>query len=115
MFLTFQSPRDLIRCKARPSYDHATRPRRSPVCDELGRRTSDRKGPADSAGYGFTVPAAGCAREPSGVRPWALRWLARWASEHKAATIEQAAEIAASLADLPAEPSMFETIREAAT
>jgi hypothetical protein len=44
---------------------------------------------------------------------WALRWLARWASENKAATIEQAAEIAASLADLPAEPSMLETIREA--
>jgi hypothetical protein len=52
------------------------------------------------------------AREsPREYDAWALRWLARWASENKAATIEQAAEIAASLADLPAEPSVFETIR----
>jgi hypothetical protein len=43
---------------------------------------------------------------------WALRWLARWASETPA-TIEQAAELAAQLADLPSEPAAFETIRRA--
>ncbi len=35
---------------------------------------------------------------------WALRWLVRWIDEADGATIERAAEVAASLADLPAEP-----------
>jgi hypothetical protein len=35
---------------------------------------------------------------------WALRWLQRWMSEGDAVSIESAAEVAASLADLPAEP-----------
>jgi hypothetical protein len=38
---------------------------------------------------------------PGEFDSWALRWLARWASETHAATIEQAAEVAASLADAP--------------
>jgi hypothetical protein len=42
------------------------------------------------------------AREsPREYDAWALRWLTRWAQESGAVTIEQAAEIAASLADLP--------------
>jgi hypothetical protein len=35
---------------------------------------------------------------------WALRWLRRWISESGEPTIEQAAELAGCLADLPAEP-----------
>ena len=42
---------------------------------------------------------------------WSLRWLGRWISETPGATVEQAAEIAGSLADLPAEPSALEAIR----
>jgi hypothetical protein len=42
---------------------------------------------------------------------WALRWLARWASETPGATIERAAEVAAALADLPAEPRALDTLR----
>ncbi len=42
---------------------------------------------------------------------WALRWLTRWLRETGAATIEQAAELAASLADLPSEPQVAEAIR----
>jgi|SRR5438270_6473924 len=38
---------------------------------------------------------------------WALRWLARWTVETEGATIAQAAEVAASLADLPDEPAML--------
>jgi hypothetical protein len=53
------------------------------------------------------------AREsPREFDAWALRWLARWANETPA-TIEQAAEIAAQLADLPAEPTALETIQHA--
>jgi hypothetical protein len=56
------------------------------------------------------------AREsPREFDAWALRWLARWASETPAATIEQAAEVAGALADLPAEPSYVETLRAACT
>jgi hypothetical protein len=44
---------------------------------------------------------------PSEYDAYALRWLARWVSETGTATIEQAAEIAASLADLPVEPTML--------
>jgi hypothetical protein len=43
---------------------------------------------------------------------WACRWLARWLSETPDATIGLAAEVAAALADLPAEPQALETIRE---
>jgi hypothetical protein len=39
-----------------------------------------------------------------GYDAWALRWLARWISEAPEATIDRAAEVAASLADLPEEP-----------
>jgi hypothetical protein len=42
---------------------------------------------------------------------WALRWLGRWINETRAVTIGQAADIAASLADLQTEPSAFETLR----
>ena len=35
---------------------------------------------------------------------WALRWLSRWVAESPGTTIEQAAEVAAALADLPVEP-----------
>jgi hypothetical protein len=41
---------------------------------------------------------------------WALRWLNRWVTETPAATIEQAAETAASLADLPGEPTVLERL-----
>jgi hypothetical protein len=44
---------------------------------------------------------------PAEYDAYALRWLARWATETGTATIEQAAEVAASLADLPGEPTML--------
>jgi hypothetical protein len=54
------------------------------------------------------------AREsPREFDAWALRWLVRWASETPA-TIEQAAEVAAQLADLPSEPAALDTIHRAA-
>jgi len=54
------------------------------------------------------------AREsPKEYDAWALRWLARWAAETATATVEQAAVLAASLADLPAEPGMLEEITSA--
>jgi hypothetical protein len=43
---------------------------------------------------------------------WASRWFARWLAETPAPTIDLAAEVAATLADLPSEPSVFETIRQ---
>lgn len=50
------------------------------------------------------------AASPGEYDAYALRWLTRWASETGTATIEQAAEIAASLADLPVEPKMLDAI-----
>jgi hypothetical protein len=51
------------------------------------------------------------AREsPREYEAWALRWLKRWITETPAVTIEQAAETAASLADLPSEPMMLERL-----
>jgi len=43
---------------------------------------------------------------------WALRWLGRWISETSGATIEQAADIAGSLADLPTEPAVLAALRD---
>jgi hypothetical protein len=42
---------------------------------------------------------------------WALRWLARWMSEAGAHTIEQTAEVAALLADLPKDPEAIGTLQ----
>jgi hypothetical protein len=42
---------------------------------------------------------------------WACRWLARWLHETPQTTISLAAEVAATLADLPAEPAGVEAIR----
>jgi hypothetical protein len=50
------------------------------------------------------------AASPGEYDAYALRWLSRWVAETGAATIEQAAEVAASLADLPVEPKMIEAI-----
>jgi hypothetical protein len=44
------------------------------------------------------------AHEDDAYDRWACRWLARWLSEMPAATIDQAAEVAGTLADLPVEP-----------
>jgi hypothetical protein len=52
------------------------------------------------------------AASPGEYDAYALRWLARWVTETGNATIEQAAEVAASLADLPVEPTMLEAITE---
>lgn len=43
-------------------------------------------------------------QSPSEYDAWACRWLMRWLTETPAPTIEQAANVAASLADLPSEP-----------
>jgi hypothetical protein len=53
------------------------------------------------------------AREsPREFDAWALRWLARWATE-SAGSVDQAAEVAAALADLPAEPAAFDRLLQA--
>lgn len=58
-----------------------------------------------------SLVAAGSA-EGSDYDSWACRWLARWLGETPDATIALAAEVAATLADLPAEPHAVESIRE---
>ncbi len=50
------------------------------------------------------------AQEPDCYDAWALRWLARWATESPG-NIEQAVDVAASLAALPTEPEAIETIK----
>ena len=50
---------------------------------------------------------------PGEYDTWALRWLSRWIAETPHATTEQAAEVAASLADLPSEPAMVERLTAA--
>ena len=52
-------------------------------------------------------------QRPEAYDAWALRWLARWSTESAGATIDVAAQIAAALADLPAEPSALNTLRQA--
>lgn len=43
-------------------------------------------------------------QQPDAYDGWACRWLARWLSETQGATIDQAAEIAEALAEIPIEP-----------
>jgi hypothetical protein len=42
---------------------------------------------------------------------WACRWLERWLSETGGATIDETAEIAGALAELPEEPRSLDAIR----
>ena len=51
------------------------------------------------------------AQQPEQFDAWALRWLRRWIEETGGATIEQAADIACSLADALTEPLALESIR----
>jgi hypothetical protein len=55
--------------------------------------------------------ALGAAQQAGSYDAWALRWLARWATETPGATIDEALDIAAGLAALPVEPEAIETIR----
>src|SRR5258708_3055430 len=48
------------------------------------------------------------AASPGEYDAYALRWLARWVAETGTATIEQAAELPASLAALPVDPRMLD-------
>src|ERR1700722_1378164 len=51
---------------------------------------------------------------PTEYNAWALRWLARWCAEAPAPSIEQAAEVTASLADLASESvEAFDALRQA--
>jgi hypothetical protein len=45
------------------------------------------------------------AQELDAYDAWACRWLARWLNESRAATIDTAAELATTLAELPSESS----------
>jgi hypothetical protein len=56
--------------------------------------------------------ALAAVEQPDAYDGWACRWLARWLTEAPGATIDAAAEVAAQLADLPSEPSMFEALRD---
>src|SRR5206468_3224168 len=73
--------------------------------DQPGRGSarSARPVPLDVAARFLPLVAKESPRE---YDAYALRWLTRWASEKPQATAEQAAEVAASLADLPAEASV---------
>jgi hypothetical protein len=54
-------------------------------------------------------------QQPDAYDAWALRWLVRWIRESHGPTIATAAELAGSLADLPAEPqAALELIRASA-
>ncbi len=76
--------------------------------------TVERRAPLDLGLALRFLPLLAAARSER-YDAWALRWLARWISETREATIERAAEIAVGLADLPAEPrSAFESIMRAA-
>jgi hypothetical protein len=71
----------------------------------------DQRRPIDLATVLRFLPLI--ARErPSEFDAWALRWLARSASEMPT-TVEQAAEVAAGLGDLPSEPTYLKTLRAA--
>jgi hypothetical protein len=51
------------------------------------------------------------AREPEHYDAWSLRWLARWITETRVATMDQAAELAGALAELPMESAALAAIR----
>lgn len=70
----------------------------------------DRGRPIDlAAALDFLPVVAG--QLPDRYDRWASRWLSRWLGETPRPTIVVAAELAASLADLPADPAAVEKVR----
>ncbi len=51
------------------------------------------------------------AADPDTYSAYACRWLSRWLAEAPTPTIDQAADIAAALAELPTEPKSLDAIR----
>jgi hypothetical protein len=73
----------------------------------------ERNGPLDLDLALALLPLV-AAQQAAAYDAWALRWLGRWLSESREPTIEQAAELAGYLADLPDEPrGAVEAIRRA--
>jgi hypothetical protein len=70
--------------------------------------TEDRGKPIDLDTALRFLPLV-AAKQPDAYDAWALRWLARWLGE-AATTVERAAEVAARLADLQADPTALDTI-----
>jgi hypothetical protein len=54
------------------------------------------------------------AQRPDEYSDWALRWLARWIGEMRGTTIDQTADVASWLAELPAEPRARQSIMDSA-
>jgi hypothetical protein len=75
------------------------------------KEVADRRGRPIDLGLALAFLPLVVAQRIEEYDPRALRWLARWISETPEATIEQAAELAAALADLPSEPSAWELMR----
>jgi hypothetical protein len=50
------------------------------------------------------------AQRPEVYDSWASRWMVRWLSEARDATIDRAVDVAAALAALPLEPEALQTI-----
>ena len=70
-------------------------------------------------GHGKPIPLETASRflpliakeSPSEYDAWAVRWLERWMNESGAPTIERTAEVAALLADVPADPGAVGGLR----
>src|SRR5947209_4397006 len=71
----------------------------------LARELSAQAGRPLDLGIALRLLALAAAEQTGVYDAWALRWLVRWIGESREPTIEQAAEVAGALADLPAEPS----------
>src|SRR5262245_13201703 len=74
------------------------------------KEVGDRRGRPIDLGLALRFLPLVVAQRVREYDAWALRWLGRWVDEAPEATIEQAAELAASLADLPTEPSAWDAI-----
>jgi hypothetical protein len=75
------------------------------------KEVADRRGRPIDLGLALGFLPLVVAQRVAEYDGWALRWLGRWIDEAPKATIDQAAELAASLADLPTEPSAWDAIR----
>ena len=53
-------------------------------------------------------------QRPDEYSDWALRWLGRWIGEMPGTTIDQTADVASWLAELPADPGAWQSIMDSA-
>lgn len=93
-------------------FESAIKHRALRIASALAREIARERGRPIDLQHALELLSLIAVQKPESYDTAALRWLARWASETPGATIDKAADIAAALADLAAEPARLDVLKD---